>query len=153
MEGIYSQYVSSWARKIGSRTALLPGRVFDVPGILPKRSALSYSGNTVPDVSLFWGFYVHGLLEPRPCSIPAMLWPGAAAPPSLLCQPHPSHPFLHNCGWSGMPGRKGGNRPGMLLTDSSAQHFPSSHGLQVRGLWWAVGMALLVFCGFFHVFT
>lgn len=53
MEGIYFRCVSIWARKMNSRTALLPGRVFDVSGLLAKRSALSYSGNTVPDVSLF----------------------------------------------------------------------------------------------------
>lgn len=81
---------------MGSRTALLPGRIFDVPGLLAKRSALSDSGNMVPDVSLFWRLYVHGLLEPVSCSIPAMLWPGVAVPPSFVCQPHPSYPFLHN---------------------------------------------------------
>lgn len=53
MEGVYFQCVSSWARKMGSGTALLPGRVFDVHGLLAKRSALSCAGNTVPDVSLF----------------------------------------------------------------------------------------------------
>lgn len=53
MEGVYFQCVSSWARKMGSGTALLPSRVFDIHGLLAKRSASSYPGNTVPDVSLF----------------------------------------------------------------------------------------------------
>lgn len=100
MEGIYSQCASSWTRKMDLRTASLPGRVFDIPGLLAKRSALSYSGNSVPDVSLFWGLYVHGLLEPSSCS---MCW---CCSPSRPCVPAPPFSSLPaQRGWSPVPGQ------------------------------------------------
>lgn len=45
--------------------------------------------------------------------------------------------------------RAGGWEQASHVTDSSAEHFPSSHGLWARGPWWASGMALMVFYGFF----
>lgn len=104
---------------MGSRAALLPGRVFDVPGLLAKLSALSYSGST--GVSLLGGLCVHGLLEPGSCSIPALLCPGAAAPPGLVCQPHPCHPSCRT--WLiRVPGQEGGSVPGVAL---AALHSPA----------------------------
>lgn len=142
MEGIYFWCVSSWARKRGSRAALLPGRVFDVPGLLAKRSALSCSGNTGPDVSLLRGLCVHGLLEPGYCSIPALLCPGAAAPPSLVCQPHPSHPscttWLIWSAWAG----------GWQRARHSTAPAPRARGAGACPE--LLGVTLM---GFFHIFT
>lgn len=99
-------YPVLWVRKMSLRTALLSGTVFDVLGFLAKINALSDSMNMEPDMSMLWRLYIHGLLEPRACFITSVLWPGVAVPLSLVCQTHPSHPFLQNVADTECMGRR-----------------------------------------------
>lgn len=91
---------------MGSRAALLPGRVLDVPGLVVKRRALSASGNSwcvcVLRTSCPWIAGTWLLLDPS-C---AVAW---CCSTSELCVPAPPSSSLPaQRGWSGMPGQEGG---------------------------------------------